>query len=278
MSVWFVTGASRGFGREIVEEALRRGHQVVATARRPETLRDVFPDAGDSLLAAPLDVTDADQVHDAVAQAINRFGRIDVLVNNAGHGTLGAVEEVSDAEARSVFDVNVFGLLSVTRAVLPVLRRQGSGTVINISSSGGFVSHAGWGVYCATKFAVEALGEALRQEVAPLGVAVTTVEPGGFRTDFLDGSSLSTAKNVIDDYAGTAGSARQWAEATNHAQQGDPAKAARVIVDLAGRADLPERLQLGEDSFMSVADKITRVRRDQAAWRDVSLSTAHDDA
>lgn len=222
MSAWFVTGASRGFGREIVEEVLRRGHQVVATARRPETLRDVFPDAGDSLLAAPLDVTDADQVHDAVAQAINRFGRIDVLVNNAGHGTLGAVEEVSDAEVRSVFDVNVFGLLSVTRAVLPVLRRQGSGTVINISSSGGFVSHAGWGVYCATKFAVEALGEALRQEVAPLGVAVTTVEPGGFRTDFLDGSSLSTAKNVIDDYAGTAGSTRQWAEATNHAQQGIP--------------------------------------------------------
>ncbi len=140
------------------------------------------------------------------------------------------------------------------------------------------MSHAGWGVYCATKFAVEALGEALRQEVAPLGVAVMTIEPGGFRTDFLDGSSLATAKSVIEDYTETAGAIRQWAQATNHAQKGDPAKAARVIVDLAGREDLPERLQLGEDCFSAVADKTILVQQEQGVWRDVSLSTAHDDA
>jgi NAD(P)-dependent dehydrogenase (short-subunit alcohol dehydrogenase family) len=169
MSVWFITGASRGFGIEITRKAVGRGDQVAATARHPEAITQAVPDAGDALLALPLDVTSAGQAAAAVSATVARFGRIDALVNDAGRGLLGAVEEVSDAEARAVFDVNVFGLLTITRAVLPVMREQGAGTIINISSSGGFVGRAGWGVYCATKFAVEGLSESMGHELAPLG-------------------------------------------------------------------------------------------------------------
>jgi NAD(P)-dependent dehydrogenase (short-subunit alcohol dehydrogenase family) len=173
MTVWFITGASRGFGIEITRQALGRGNQVAATARNLEAITQAIPDAGDALLALPLDVTSADQAAAAVSATIARFGRIDALVNNAGRGLLGAVEEVSDAEARAVFDVDVFGLLTVTHAVLPVMREQGAGTIINISSSGGFIGRSGWGVYCAAKFAVEGLSESIRHELAPLGIRVT---------------------------------------------------------------------------------------------------------
>jgi NAD(P)-dependent dehydrogenase (short-subunit alcohol dehydrogenase family) len=181
MTVWFITGASRGFGIEITRQALDRGDQVVATARHPEAITQAVPHTGDALLALPLDVTSAGQAAAAVSAALARFGRIDSLVNNAGRGLLGAVEEVSDVEARAVFEVNVFGLLTVTRAVLPVMRGQGAGKIINISSSGGFIGRAGWGVYCSAKFAVEGLSESLGHELAPLGIQVTAVEPGGFR-------------------------------------------------------------------------------------------------
>jgi NAD(P)-dependent dehydrogenase (short-subunit alcohol dehydrogenase family) len=277
MTVWLITGASRGFGLEIVKGAIARGDRVAATARRPDNLRDALPDAGDSMLALPLDVTSPEQAQRAVQETVERFGRIDVLVNNAGHGLLSAVEEVSDAEARAAFEVNVFGLLTVTRAVLPTLRQQRAGTIINTSSSGGIIGRAGWGVYCATKFAVEGLTESLRHELEPLGIQATVIEPGGFRTNFLDDSSLVTAACTIDDYAETAGATRNWAQVTNYAQPGDPAKAAQVILDLAGRSDLPERIQLGEDCFHAVAEKLDRTRRDQAQWRTVSVSTAIDD-
>ena len=275
MSVWFITGASRGFGIEITRQAVARGDQVAATARNPEAITEAVPDACDALLTLPLDVTSAGQAAAAVSATVARFGRIDALVNDAGRGLLGAVEEVSDAEARAVFDVNVFGLLTVTRAVLPVMREQGAGTIINISSSGGFVGRAGWGVYCATKFAVEGLSESMGHELAPLGIQVTAIEPGGFRTNFLDDSSLVTAEARIEDYTSTAGATRQWAEQTNHAQAGDPVKAAKVIVDLAGRKSLPERIQLGEDCFTAVAQKLARTARDQARWREISISTGY---
>lgn len=274
MSVWFITGASRGFGLEIVREALSRGDRVIATARRPESVAEQLPGAGDALLPLPLDVTDAESVSVAVGQGIARFGRIDVLVNNAGRGLLGAVEEASDAEVRAVFEVNVFGLLTVTRGVLPVLRQQRSGTIINISSVAGFVSRPGWGVYAATKFAVEAISEGLGKELAPLGIKVVAVEPGAFRTDFLDSSSLVAAASSIHDYAETAGATRRWAADTNDAQDGDPEKAAAVIVDLAHRDAVPERLQLGADSFAAVATKVALVAREQTEWNDVSHSTA----
>ena len=233
MSVWFITGASRGFGAEIVEKPLADGHQVVATARNPQSITERFPDAGEALAAVAVDVTDEAQIAAAVEAGLSAFGRIDVVVNNAGRGLLGAVEEASDAAARAVYDANMFGSLNVIRAVLPTLRSQRSGHIINLSSIGGFTSSAGWGIYCSTKFAVEGFSEALHQEVAPLGIHVTIVEPGYFRTDFLDASSLETEANIIDDYAETAGATRAHAADVNHTQPGDPVKAAAAIVDLA---------------------------------------------
>lgn len=272
MTIWFITGASRGFGLEIVREALDRGHSVVATARVPRPIIDAFPDAGERLLAVNLDVHQPDQIDAAVAGALARFGRIDVLVNNAGRGLVGSVEETSDGEARAAFDVNVFGLLNVTRAVLPHLRAQRSGLIVNLSSVGGFVAWPGWGVYCATKFAVEALSEAMGHELAPLGIRVTAIEPGPFRTDFLDGSSLHVAAAEIEDYSASGGSARSWAAESNNAQPGDPRKAAAIIVDLADRNTLPERIQLGANAVNDVADKLERTARDQEQWREIGLS------
>ncbi|MFE7568524.1 oxidoreductase [Streptomyces sp. NPDC057539] len=277
MSVWMITGASRGFGAEIARTALASGHDVVATARDPRAVRSLFPDAGDALLALPLDVTDEDAAHAAVAAATERFGRIDVLVNNAGRGLLGAVEEVSDAAAKAVYETNVFGTLNVLRAVLPGMRERRSGHIVNISSVGGFTAAPGWGVYASTKFAVEGLSEALAAEVAPLGITVTVVEPGRFRTDFLDGSSLHTEENVIHDYAATSGGTRTGAVDQNHAQPGDPVKAARVIVDLGGSERAPLRIQLGADSVARVEDKLRFVHDELETWRKVATSTDHDD-
>ncbi|MET0454520.1 MAG: oxidoreductase [Mycobacterium sp.] len=272
MSVWFITGASRGFGREIAREALRRGDRVVATARDAGSVSAAFPQADDRLFAVDLDVHLPDQINAAVDAAIERFGRIDVLVNNAGRGLVGAVEETSDAEARAAFDVNVFGLLDVTRAVLPHLRSQRSGLIVNLSSVGGFVSWAGWGVYCATKFAVEGLSDAMAQELAPMGIRVTAIEPGPFRTDFLDATSLHVADAQIADYSESGGSARSWAVESNKEQAGDPRKAAAIIVDLAGRPDLPPRIQLGANAINDVAAKLERTAKDQEQWRDIGLS------
>ncbi|MCI2424394.1 oxidoreductase, partial [Saccharopolyspora sp. K220] len=276
MSVWFVTGASKGFGAHVVREALTRGHQVVATARRPESVTEALPNAGDALAVAPLDVTDEAQAAGAVELAVQRFGRIDVLVNNAGRGLLGAVEEATDAEVRSVFDTNVFGLLDVTRAVLPIMRRQRSGRIFNLSSVGGIAVGQGWGVYGGTKYAVEGISEALRQELAPLGVQVTIVEPGVFRTDFLDGSSLATAATEIDDYRETSGGTRRWATENNHQQAGDPAKLAAVIADVSEAEQQPVRLQLGADCVARVTERLDAIRAELEEWRSVAESTAFD--
>ncbi|MFC7645072.1 SDR family NAD(P)-dependent oxidoreductase [Streptosporangium lutulentum] len=221
-----------------------------------------------------MDVTDERQAHEAVTQAVKRFGRIDVLVNNAGRGLLGAVEEASDSAVRAVFDVNVFGLLNVNRAVLPVLRGQRSGHVINIGSVGGFTQGGpGMGIYGATKFAIEGLSESMRIELAPLGVSVTVVEPGAFRTDFLDDSSLRAAEDVIDDYAKTAGAIRDTVSERNHTQPGDPARAASVIVNLASVPEPPLRIQLGADAVSRVEAKIQFVQYELDMWREASVST-----
>ena len=189
---------------------------------------------------------------------------------------MGSVEETSDEEIRAIFDVNVFGLLAITRAVLPHMRARGKGLVVNLSSVGGFVAWPGWGAYAATKFAVEALSEAMAHELAPLGIRSVAIEPGPFRTNFLDGSSLGFTRHVIEDYASTAGAARTWATDSNYGQQGDPVKAAKIIVDLADRGDLPERIQLGANAFEDVAAKLARTARDQETWRTVSLSADFD--
>lgn len=277
MSVWFITGASRGFVLQIARDLLDRGHQVVATARRAETVTDALGD-NENVLAVALDVTDEEQARQAVQAAVERFGRIDVLVNNAGRGLLGAVEEATDAEVRAVYDTNVFGLLTVTRAVAPVLREQRSGAIVNISSVGGFVSSPGWGVYASTKFAVEALSEALHAELKPLGVHVMVVEPGYFRTDFLDSSSLQIQQNRIDDYAdGPAGQMRITAGERNHDQPGDPVKAAAAIIDVVESERPPVRLQLGNDTIAAVEAKLAHVQAELAQWRSVSQSTDFDD-
>ncbi|MFB7907273.1 oxidoreductase [Kitasatospora sp. NPDC056076] len=273
MSVWLITGSSRGLGLHIAREALASGHRVVATARDTEVVRAALGDAGGEVLYLPLDVTDEQQAQEVARAAYERFGRIDVLVNNAGRGLLGAVEEASDAEARAVYDINVFGLLAVTRAVLPYMRRERSGRILNISSVGGFTAGSGWGIYNSTKFAVEGLSEALRADLAPLGIHVTIIEPGVFRTDFLDASSLHST-TPIDDYAQTVGKTRDWAVDNNHQQPGDPVKAARAIVTVAASDAPPVRLPLGADCVARVESKLETVAKELDTWRELALDTA----
>ncbi|AWW41492.1 MULTISPECIES: oxidoreductase [Streptomyces] len=277
MTTWFITGAARGFGRELTRQVLERGDKVVATARNPRTVQEEFSGYGDRLLAPALDVTDEAQARAAVDAAVDAFGTIDVLVNNAGRGVLGAVEETSDAAFRSVYDTNVFGLANVTRAVLPVMRRQRSGHILNLSSIGGFRAAPGFGVYCSTKFAVEGLSEAMHDELAPLGIKVTVVEPGYFRTDFLDATSLHTEGQVIEDYATTAGAVRDAVPGLNHDQPGDPVKGAAAMIALADAENPPLRAQLGSDCAAAMDEKIAHLRKEADTWRDLALSTDHDD-
>ncbi|WP_252272947.1 oxidoreductase [Pseudomonas subflava] len=272
MRTWLITGASRGFGALIAEQALNAGDAVIATARKPA---DVTARLGEhpNLLAVRLDVTREDEAFEAVAAGIARFGRIDVLVNNAGFGVLGAVEETSAAETERLFATNVFGVLNVTRAVLPHMRRQRSGHVINISSLGGYQAYMGWGVYGSTKFAVEGISEALQQEVAPLGIHVTVVEPGFFRTDFLDEQSLVKTALELADYDETVGAMRTFAAAANHAQPGDPAKFAEAMLALANAEQPPLRLPLGSDALARIEQKHAQVEAELQAWRTLTLST-----
>lgn len=272
MRTWLITGASRGFGTLIAQQALAAGDAVIATARNPE---DIEARLGrhPNLLAVRLDVTREEDALAAVAAGIKHFGQIDVLVNNAGFGVLGAVEETSASETERLFATNVFGLLNVTRAVLPHMRRQRSGHVINISSLGGYQAYMGWGVYGSTKFAVEGISEAMHQELAPLGIKVTVVEPGFFRTDFLDDQSLVKTALELPDYAATVGVMRHYAEAANHAQPGNPAKLAEALLALASAANPPLRLALGSDAVARIEAKNSTVEQELAQWRDLSLST-----
>jgi NAD(P)-dependent dehydrogenase (short-subunit alcohol dehydrogenase family) len=276
MATWFITGAARGLGSEMVLHALGAGANVVAAARSISQIEAAFaaaPGFSDRLLTVALDVTDQSQAVAAVEAAIARFGSIDVLVNNAGRGLLGAVEEASAAEVEAVFATNVFGLLNVTRAVLPHMRQARSGHVVNISSMGGLAQVAGWGVYGATKFAVDSLSEAMQAELSPLGINVTIVEPGSFRTDFLDGSSLQTTANEWPDYAATAGRVRQSVAASNGRQINDPARGAAAIYAAVTAEHPPIRFQVGPDAIAMVEDKLIRVREELEAWRSLASST-----
>lgn len=272
MKTWFITGASRGFGLRIAKLALEQGDNVVATARRAEAVIEALGNR-ERLLALPLDVTDEAQAEAAAVAAVEAFGSIDVLLNNAGFGLLGAVEEASAADVEAVYRANVFGLLNVTRAVLPTMRAQRSGRILNISSIGGYRGAAGFGVYSSTKFAVEGLSEALHAELAPLGVHVTVVEPGYFRTDFLDATSLTVSGGEIADYAETAGRVRHVAAELNHGQPGDPDRLAQVIVDFADAANPPVRLPLGSDTVAAIEAKHMSDAEIVAKWRAVSVST-----
>jgi len=272
--VWLITGCSAGFGREIALAALAAGDRVLATARRPETLAGLRDRGGDRLRTAALDVTDAGQIDTAVKAALEAFGRIDVVVNNAGSGSVGAVEELTMDELRALMEVMFFGAVAVTKAVLPHLRAQGSGTVVQISSMGGQLSPPGYGAYCATKFALEGLSEALAAEVEPFGVRVLIVEPGAFRTEF--GGGRMHRSRTIDAYAASTGGTRAAVENMDGTQPGDPAKAAAAIVRAVGSADAPLRLALGADAVEAIRAHHEAVAADLAAWEEVSRATALD--
>jgi len=270
--VWFITGASRGFGALIAKDALARGDKVVATARNPQTVINALG-SHPNLLALKLDVTSEQAAIEAAEQSIQHFSRIDILVNNAGYGLLGAVEESGDQEVKDLFNTNVFGVLNVIRAVVPYMRKQASGHIINISSIGGYASYPGWGVYCATKFAVEALTESLAYELQPFGIKATTVEPGFFRTDFLDSTSLVSTKNNFAEYAETVGAMRDFAASANHAQPGDPTKLSKAILELVDSENPPLRLPLGSDTVQKITEKNQFVQKELDTWKDLAVST-----
>ena len=270
--VWLVTGASRGIGAEIAKTVLESGDKLVATARTADSLTHLG--THEDLLCLPLDVTNEQQAADAVNAALARFGHIDILVNNAGVCVLGAVEETSVEQVDWLYRTNVFGLLNVTRAVLPHMRKRRAGHIINISSVAGYSGYAGFGVYSSTKFAVEGLSEALHAELAPLSVRVTIVEPGFFRSDILDkDKSLIEAVLRIPDYDSTAGAVRAIVPGLSHNQPGDPVKLARALVELANCPDPPLRLPLGPDTLQRMAEKNAIVERETAAWRALAAST-----
>jgi NAD(P)-dependent dehydrogenase (short-subunit alcohol dehydrogenase family) len=275
--VWLITGSSSGFGRAIAQAVLDRGEKVVVTARNPQHVEDIQTKYPDRALAVQLDVTQPAQVKAAVETAIAKFGRIDVLVNNAGYGTMGALEELSDEATRRQFETNVFGALNMMRAVLPSMRQHRSGYILNLSSVGGFVSFPGAGIYCATKFALEALSEALVKEVESLGIKIIIVEPGAFRTDF-NGRSLVLADTQIADYEPIVGGLRQWLQDMDGKQPGDPVKAAEAMIQAVNSDNPPLRLALGADAVDAIETKLESVKAEMEAWKDVAVNTAYEGA
>jgi NAD(P)-dependent dehydrogenase (short-subunit alcohol dehydrogenase family) len=272
--VWLITGSSSGFGLHIAQAALERGDRVVATARRAESLDDLVASAPDRVLALPLDVTRADQIGSAVAAALERFGRIDVLVNNAGYGSVGAVEEIDMEDLRALMDTMFFGAVALTQAVLPHMRERGSGAIVQMSSQGGQRTFPGYGAYCAAKYALEAMSEALADEVGPLGIRVLIVEPGAFRTGLL--GARRDASREIAAYAETAGATRAAATAMDGAQPGDPRKLAVAILSALDAPDAPLHLALGADAVEAIRAAQDRRRADLEAWEHVSRGTAFD--
>jgi len=267
LSVWFITGCSTGFGRELAKQLLNRGNQVVVTARNPRALTEFA--VMENALVQKLDVTDPAQVTAAVRVAEARFGRIDVLVNNAGIGYFAAVEEGEDSEIRRMFDINLFGLAAVTRAVLPGMRQRRHGFIVNFSSIGGLCSFPAIGWYNATKFALEGLSEALWKEVEPLGIRVMLVEPSGFRTDWA-GRSANESKTSITDYAATAGKGRAGVRANSGKQAGDPVRAVDAIIKVVEGPSPPHHLLLGNEAYDGAIAKLAELQGDFARWEAVS--------
>jgi NAD(P)-dependent dehydrogenase (short-subunit alcohol dehydrogenase family) len=269
-SVWFITGCSTGFGREFAKAVVARGLRAVVTARDPKQVTDIVAGHQDVALALPLDVTDAAQVAESVRRAEERFGRIDVLVNNAGIGYFAAVEESDDADVRRMFEIDFFGLASMTRAVLPGMRKRRSGHIVNIASIAGLAAYPSLGYYCAAKFAVEGLSEVLAEGVRPLGIKVTLVEPSAFRTDWA-GRSANEARAEIADYAPTAGAVRRELRKLSGKQPGDPARAASAIIQAVEAWNPPLHLLLGQEALRLGREKLDALRRDFDAWEKVTV-------
>lgn len=273
MKTWFITGASRGLGLAVAEAALEAGDRVIASARNPKKISDTLSGYGDRLHAIELDVTDTAAIDTVVRSAAEHYGRIDVLVNNAGYGQLGAFEEVSPLMLKRQFDTNVFGVFNVTRAVLPIMRAQRAGHIITISSIAGLEGFDGSSIYCATKHAVAGWSEALSRELAPFGLKVTCVYPGRFRTDFLDGSSVRYGDISVDDYAESSRTKKSALDANNHLQTGDPAKFADAILTLANADTPPVWFGAGSDAYAIFINKADKLKKNAETWKALTLST-----
>jgi len=274
-AVWFVTGASKGIGLVLVKQLLKRGYRVAATSRSVSDLTEPLGTKSDSFLPLELELSDEGAVARAIRATHEHFGSLQVVVNNAGYGQFGTVEETSDEEARRNFDVNVFGVLNVLRAALPLLREQGAGHVFNVSSIGGYVgAFSGWGIYCATKFALSGLTEALHADLSPFGVKVTLVYPGYFRTSFLNASSMVQPKHPIAAYEAARASQQQHEQAINGNQPGDPERLSQVLIDVYERGgEAPLHLFLGSDAVSLAEAKQAQVQRAIAEQRPISVST-----
>ena len=272
--VWFITGASKGLGLDLVTQLLQQGHRVAATSRNGAELRRAVGSESTNFLPLTVDLANEASVGEAIQATIGQFGRIDVVVNNAGYGQLGSLEELTDGEARANFEVNVFGTLNVIRRVMPQLRQQQSGHILNLSSIAGITGgFPGWGIYCATKFAVEGLSESLAAEVAPFGIKVTVVEPGYFRTEFLSSGSLQTPSVPIAEYALVRQSEAVHQGQIRGNQPGDPAKAAAALIQTAAEANPPLHLLLGQDAYDLAQQKISALQADMARWKALTVAT-----
>jgi NAD(P)-dependent dehydrogenase (short-subunit alcohol dehydrogenase family) len=272
--IWLITGSSRGLGRELAEAVLAAGHQLVATARKPEQLDDLVERYGDRVRAVALDVTDPAAAGAAVQHAVDAFGRLDILVNNAGYADVASIEDFTEEDFRAQIDTNFYGVVNVTRAALPVLRQQGSGHIVQISSIGGRVGVPGLGAYQAAKWAVGGFSEVLAKEIAHLGIAVTVIEPGGLRTNWA-GSSMSTPP-VSDPYKSVIEPTIAFQRRTDGRQPGDPARAAQVIIDITEVDDPPLHLLLGSDAVNVAATVAANLAASDAKWRKVSESINYD--
>lgn len=269
--VWLITGSSRGLGRALAEGVLAGGHQLVATARNPSQLADLVERYGDRVRTVALDVTDERAARDAIESALHTFGRLDVLVNNAGYGDVASIEDTSLADFRAQIETNLFGVINVIKAAIPHLREQRSGHIIQFSSIGGRVGAPGRGAYSTAKWGVEGFSEVLAKELAPLGIKVTIVEPGGFRTDFA--GSSTTIREGRSEYDSTVGAMARYQREFNGSQPGDPAKAAAVVIHIASLDEPPLRLLLGSDAVRGAEQsEIARIEADKK-WRDLSIST-----
>jgi NAD(P)-dependent dehydrogenase (short-subunit alcohol dehydrogenase family) len=273
---WFVTGASKGLGLSLVKQLLNKGYNVAATSRKAADLNKAVGEH-ENFLSLAVDIKAEDSVTDAITKTIARFGKIDVVVNNAGYGLTGSLEELSDEEARENFNVNVFGSLNVIRAVMPYLRAQQSGHIFNVSSIGGFTGNfPGFGIYCATKFAVQGFTESLSAEAKEFGIKATIVSPGYFRTNFLEPDSLSTPKNEIEAYKQVRAVQAAHQNDINGNQAGDPEKAALVMIAAAESAHAPMHLFLGADAYGVAEKKIADVQADMEAWRELATATGFE--
>jgi len=272
--VWFVTGASKGLGLALAKKLLEQGYRVVATSRTIQSLHSEIGEQSEHFLPLEVSLTDPENVKSAIGKSIEHFGQLDVIVNNAGYGQIGTLEELSDEEARANFDINVFGTLNVIRNAMPYLRQQGSGHIFNISSIGGYSGNfPGWGIYCATKFAVAGLTESLAEEIKDFGVKATVVYPGYFRTDFLSKESVRTPENVIEEYEAARNSEQAHLDEINGNQPNDPEKGAEAIIKISEEQYPPVHFLLGSGAAEALDKKFEMMKGEADKWESLTLST-----